>query len=76
MSDEINTSLTNFLKLGVLSAVSWLIFYLIDNSEKLNRLFFTNQVGESSKKFEGFLMILIIKYSLFMTGLVTSAFFI
>lgn len=62
MSSDYDTSWSKIKKVFVMAGISIMVYYLVDNSEVINQLFFTNHKEPSSKRFFGFLLFSIVKY--------------
>lgn len=65
-----------YLRLIFFSSLSWLLYYGISNWDRINRVLESNEVGSSSRTFEIFLIISIIKFFLLLFGVISIIFLI
>jgi hypothetical protein len=67
---------SKYSKLIFFSLLSWLLYYGINNWDRINRVLESNEVGSSSRTFEIFLIISIIKFFLLLFGVISIIFLI
>jgi hypothetical protein len=68
--------MSKYFKVIIFSILSWLLYYGIDNWDRINKILESNEVGSSHKTFEIFLVISIVKFFLLLFGIISVLFLV